>query len=46
MILILFLLPSILAGKPSVVVDAVFHSSLEERSGIDSEFKMFLIRAR
>ena len=34
------------AGKPSAVVDAVFHSSLEERSGIDSEFKMFLIRAR
>jgi hypothetical protein len=33
------------AGKPSVVVDAVFHSSLKERCGIDSEFKMFLIRA-
>lgn len=32
------------AGKPSVVVDAVFHSSLKERSGIDSEFKMFLIQ--
>lgn len=32
------------AGKPSVVVDAVFHSSLKERSGINSEFKMFLIR--
>jgi hypothetical protein len=32
------------AGKPSVVVDAVFHSCLKERCGIDSEFKMFLIR--
>ena len=32
------------AGKPSVVLDAVFHSSFKEISGIDSEFKMFLIR--
>jgi len=32
------------AGKPSVVVDAVFHSSLKERCGVDSEFKMFLIQ--
>ncbi|KAF9649681.1 hypothetical protein BDM02DRAFT_3094293, partial [Thelephora ganbajun] len=32
------------AGKPSTVVDAVFHSSLEERCGFDSEFKMFLIQ--
>jgi len=32
------------AGKPSVVVDAVFHSSLKERCGINSEFKMFLIQ--
>lgn len=32
------------AGKPSVVVDAVFHSSLKDRCGIDSEFKMFLIQ--
>ncbi|KAF9784740.1 PIH1 family, partial [Thelephora terrestris] len=32
------------AGKPSVVVDAVFHSCLKERCGIDSEFKMFLIQ--
>jgi len=37
--------PFIPAGKPSVVVDAVFHSSLEERCGVDVEFKMFLIRA-
>jgi len=42
----LFLLPFIPAGKPSVVVDAVFNSSLKGRSGINSEFKMFLIRAR
>jgi len=42
---VLFLLPFILAGKPSVVVDAVFHSSLEERPGIDLEFKIFPIRA-
>jgi len=32
------------AGKPSVVADAVFHSSLKERCGIDPEFKMFLIQ--
>lgn len=32
------------AGKPSVVVDAVFHSSLKDRCEIDSEFKLFLIR--
>jgi hypothetical protein len=38
--------PFIAAGKPSVVVDAVFHSSLKERCGVDSEFKMFLIRTR
>ena len=38
--------PFIPAGKPSVVVDAVFHASLQERCGIDPEFKMFLIRAR
>lgn len=31
-------------GKPSVVVDAVFHSCLKKRCGVDSEFKMFLIR--
>lgn len=36
----------ITAGKPSVVVDAVFHSSLEERCRIDPGFKMFLIRTR
>lgn len=41
----LFLVPSISVGKPSVVVDAVFHSSLKDRCGINSEFKMFLIRA-
>jgi len=32
------------AGKPSVVADAVFHSSLKGRCEADSEFKMFLIR--
>jgi len=32
------------AGKPSVVADAVFHSSLKERCEIDAEFKMFLIQ--
>lgn len=39
-----FLALFISAGKPSVVVDAVFHSSLKERCEINSEFKMFLIR--
>lgn len=41
-----FSLSFVPAGKPSVVVDAVFHPSLKERCGIDSEFKMFLIRTR
>lgn len=39
-----FLLLPTPAGKPSVVVDAVFHSSLKERCGVETEFKMFLIR--
>ena len=37
---------SLQAGNPSVVVDAVFHSSLKERCKVDPEFKMFLIRMR
>lgn len=40
----LFLVLFTSAGKPSVVIDAVFHSSLKKRCGINSEFKMFLIR--
>lgn len=40
----LLLMLFISAGKPSVVVDAVFHSSLKERCGVNSEFKMFLVR--
>ena len=34
----------ITAGKPSAVVDAVFHSSVKERCGAEPEFKIFLIR--
>lgn len=33
-----------LAGKKAVVVDAIYHSSLKQRSLTDPEFKTFLIR--